>query len=204
MGAGNVVEGKRPWGLLAQRDFRLLWLGETTSSLGNTVTTVVMPLTAVTLLGANPLAVGVLNAAAWLPWLVIGLPAGAWVDRLCRRPIMLAADFVSLALFAGIPVAAWLGVLSLPLLMVVALLGGTASVFFSTAYRALLPSLVAREDLLEGNSKLQGSEQGARIAGRGLGGLLAQLLGPATALFVDAARLSTVSGLFWEIRFSGP
>jgi MFS family permease len=162
MGAGNVVEGKRPWGLLAQRDFRLLWLGETTSSLGNTVTTVVTPLTAVTLLGANPLAVGVLNAAAWLPWLVIGLPAGAWVDRLRRRPIMLAADFVSLALFAGILVAAWQGVLSLPLLMVVALLGGTASVFFSTAYRALLPSLVAREDLLEGNSKLQGSEQGAR------------------------------------------
>lgn len=186
----DVVEPRRPWGLLAHRDFRLLWLGETVSSLGSTVTTVALPLTAVTVLGANSFVVGLLNAAAWLPWLVIGLPAGAWVDRMRRRPIMLACDAVSLALFASVPVAAWLGVLSIPLLVAVALLGGVASVFFSTAYRAFLPSLVPREHLLEGNSKLQGSEQGARIAGRGLGGLLSQLLGPATALLVDAVSFA--------------
>jgi hypothetical protein len=98
--------------LLAARDFRLLWIGETTSSLGSSISVVALPLAALTLLHASVLAISVLTAAAWLPWLpwlVVGLPAGAWVDRLPRRRIMLTADLVSLTAFASVPAAAALG-----------------------------------------------------------------------------------------------
>ena len=130
-------------GLLRHRDFRLLWIGETTSSLGSSVTSVALPLVAITNLHASVFAIGMLSAAAWLPWLLIGLPAGAWIDRMPRRPVMLVCDLVSLTLFASVPVAAWLGLLTLPQLLGVALLTGTSKVFFATAYRAYLPSLVA-------------------------------------------------------------
>src|ERR1700733_9349723 len=91
--------------LLAMRDFRLLWIGETTSSLGSSISVVALPLVALTKLHASVLAISVLTAAAWLPWLIVGLPAGAWVDRLPRRRIMMTADLVSLAAFASVPIA---------------------------------------------------------------------------------------------------
>lgn len=166
-------------------DFRLLWLGETTSSLGSSVTIVALPLVAISL-HASVVMIGLLGAAAWLPWLLIGLPAGAWVDRLPRRPVMLICDAVSLALFVSVPIAAWCGALTIAQLLVVALLAGTAKVFFATAYRAYLPALVPAEHLVDGNAKLQGSESAAQIAGPGLAGLLAQAFGAATGLLADA------------------
>ena len=168
-----------------RRDFRLLWLGETTSSLGSSVTIVALPLVAISL-HASVAMIGLLTAAAWLPWLLIGLPAGAWVDRMPRRPVMLICDAVSLALFVSVPIAAWCGVLTIGQLLVVALLAGTAKVFFATAYRAYLPALVPAEQLVDGNAKLQGSESAAQIAGPGLAGLLAQAFGAATGLLADA------------------
>ncbi|WP_406140023.1 MFS transporter [Streptomyces sp. NBC_01089] len=176
--------------LLRNRDFRLLWTGSTTGKYGASVTSVALPLLAVTLLHASTLQVGLLTAASWLPWLLIGLPAGAWVDRLPRRPVMLTADAAALLLFAGIPVAAWLGLLSIGYLLVTAVLAGTASVFFQTAYTALLPHLVAPEDQAEGNSKLHGSESAAQLAGNGSGGFLVQALGAANGLFVNAATFA--------------
>ncbi|NED84294.1 MFS transporter, partial [Streptomyces sp. SID11233] len=102
-------------------DFRLLWCGETTGKFGASVTSVSMPLIAVATLHAGPFTVGLLTAASWAPWLLIGLPAGAWVDRLPRRPVMLVAAAVSLVLFAALPLAASTGRLSVPLLLAVAL-----------------------------------------------------------------------------------
>lgn len=125
--------------LLRNRDFRLLWTGSTTGKYGASVTSVALPLVAVTMLHASTLQVGLLTGATWLPWLLIGLPAGAWVDRLPRRPVMLTADAAALLLFAGIPVAARLGLLSIGYLLATAVLVGTATVFFQTAYTALLP-----------------------------------------------------------------
>ncbi|RCG28396.1 MFS transporter [Sphaerisporangium album] len=177
----------RRGGLLRERDFRLLWVGETASAFGSSVTSVALPLVAITVLQANALVVGVLAAASWVPWLLIGLPAGAWVDRLPRRPVMLACDAVSALVFCSVPVAAWFGVLTIGHLMVAALLTGTAKVFFQTAYQVLLPSVVAAGDLPEGNAKLQGSESAAQVAGPGLGGLLAQAFGAVTGLIADAA-----------------
>lgn len=176
----------RRGGLWRDRDFRLLWSGETTSKLGSNLTTVALPLIAVVTLHANAFVVSSLTAAVWLPWLVIGLPAGAWVDRWSRRRVMLACDGVAALAFVSVPVAAWLGVLTVAQLLVVAFVTGTASVFFSTAYRAYLPSLVAPADLPEANAKLSGSESAAQLGGRSVGGLIAQWLGAVSGLLVDA------------------
>jgi MFS family permease len=174
-------------GLLRQRNFRLLWIGETISQVGNAMAVVGIPLVAVVVLHASTFAVGALTAAAWLPWLLIGLPAGAWVDRLPVRPVMITADAVSALLYATVPVAAWTGVLSTGLLIAVAIAAGSASVVFMTGYQVYLPSVVKAADLIEANTKMQGSASAAAFAGPGLAGLLAQALGPVTALAANAA-----------------
>ena len=177
----------RVGGLLWHRDFRLLWFGETISEVGNAMAVVAVPLLAVTVLHASTFTVSALVAAAWLPWLLIGLPAGAWVDRLPCRAVMVICDAISAALYASVPAAAWLGVLTIAQLLAVAVLGGVASVFFNTAYQVYLPSLVAPERLVEGNAKLAGSASAARLGGPGLAGLIAQALGVAAALLFNAA-----------------
>ncbi|MET9529453.1 MFS transporter [Streptomyces sp. NPDC006649] len=190
--------------LLRNRDFRLLWTGSTTGKYGASVTSVALPLIAVTLLHASTFQAGLLTAAAWLPWLLIGLPAGAWVDRLPRRPVMLTADAAALLLFAGIPVAAGLGLLSIGYLLATAVLAGTATVFFQTAYTALLPHLVAPGDQAEGNSKLHGSESAAQLAGFGSGGFLVQAVGAANGLFVNAATFAVSFLCVLRIRHREP
>ncbi|WP_326957219.1 MFS transporter [Amycolatopsis sp. NBC_01286] len=173
-------------GLWGNRDFRLLWTGETTSMLGSMVASTALPLVAVITLGASTFQVALLTAVAWLPWLVIGLPAGAWVDRLPKRPVMLACNTVSMAVFGSVPLAAAFGALTMSYLLVAALLGGVAKVFFTLAYRAYLPALVGREDLLEANAKLQGSESATQVGGPGLAGVLAQAFGPVSGVLADA------------------
>ena len=181
--AGEAPSGER---LLAQRGLRLLWLGETTSKVGSTVSGIALPLVALVTLHASTFAVALLTAAAWLPWLVVGLPAGAWVDRLPGRPLMIGCDVASLLLMVSVPAAARLGVLTVPQLLVVALLVGVATVFFATAYQVYLPALVAEPDLPGANALLQGSESAAQVAGPTLGGLLTQALGAVAGVLVDA------------------
>jgi len=182
-----MSQGVRGGLLRRHRDFRLLWCGETAGRFGASVTGVAMPLVAVSTLHAGTFEVGLLNAAAWVPWTIIGLPVGVWVDRLRRRPLMLAAATVSLLLFAGVPVAARFGWLSIRLLMAVALLTGTAAVFFQTAHSAYLPSILEPDDQPEGNAKLHGSASAAQIAGQGSGGLIAQLAGAVNGMYANAA-----------------
>ncbi|MDY0812749.1 MFS transporter [Kitasatospora purpeofusca] len=177
----------RPSLLRRHRDFRLLWCGETAGKFGASVTGVAMPLIAVSELHASTFQVGLLSAASWAPWLVMGLPAGVWVDRLPRRTVMLVAAAVSLVLFTAVPAAAWAGRLSTGLLLAVALLTGTSAVFFQTAYTAYLPDLLAPADQPEGNAKLHGSASAAQIVGLGSGGLVAQLAGAANGMLANAA-----------------
>ena len=185
-GSGGSADGRRFGGLLRQRRFRLLWIGETVSQLGNAMALVGVPLVAVVVLHASTFVVGVLTASAWLPWLVIGLPAGAWVDRLPARQVMIGCDVISAVLYGSVPAAAWAGVLSTGLLVAVQLLGGAASVLFMTAYQVYLPSLVRPEDLIEGNTKMQGSASAAAFAGPSLAGLVTQLVGSVTAVLCNA------------------
>ena len=173
-------------GLLRHRDFRLFWAGQTASRFGSSITSVALPLVAVGTLHASTLQVAMLQAAVWAPWLLIGLPAGVWVDRLPRRPVLIICDAAGLLLFLSVPVAAWLGVLGIGHLLAVAVLAGVVSVFFETAYQVYLPSLLERGRLAEGNAKLQGSEATAQVAGPGVAGVLAQAFGAVTGLLADA------------------
>ncbi len=194
-----VAERRRAGGLLRQANFRLLWIGETVSTAGNAMAAVGVPLLAVTVLHASTFAVAALTAAAYLPWLVIGLPAGAWVDRLPARPLMIACDVISALLYASLPVAAWTGTLTTGLVVAVALLAGSVNVFFATAYQVYLPSLVATGELVEGNAKLQGGASVASVAGRGAVGL-AQAVGAAPSLLFNAASFLVSAACLLRIR----
>lgn len=195
---------RRSGGLLWHRDFRLLWTGETVSWVGNFMAVVALPLLAVKVLHASSFAVGMLVAAGFLPWLFIGLPAGAWIDRMPTRPVMVASDLISAVLYASVAVSAWAGVLTLGQLVTVELLAGTANVFFSTAYQVYLRGLLAPADLVEGNAKLQGSSAAAELAGPSLAGLAAQTLGAAAAVLANAATFLVSAGCLLAIRTRGP
>ncbi|MER6345318.1 MFS transporter [Streptomyces sp. NPDC001595] len=198
--AGGTKRRGARGGLLRHRDFRLLWIGETTSKLGSSVSRIAIPLVALVTLDAGTFLVSVLAAMTWLPWLLVGLPAGAWVDRLPSRRVMLVCNGVSLISFLSVPVAAWLDVLTIGQMMFVALAAGTAAVFFETAYQVYLPSLVGQKDLAEGNAKLQGSAAAADIAGPGLGGLITQTVGAVWGMFADALSFLVSSICLLSIR----
>jgi MFS family permease len=178
--------GRRLGGLWRQRNFALFWTGESISEVGNSVTLIVVPLVAIDTLHTSTFIVTLLTAMTWIPWVIIGVPAGVWIDRLPPRSVMLACDATSLVVYASVPVAAWCGVLTVAQLIAVALIAGTAIVFFSSAYQVLLPGIIEEADLTEGNAKLMGSQAIAQISGPGLGGLLAQATGPVGGLLADA------------------
>ncbi|SDZ07928.1 Na+/melibiose symporter [Amycolatopsis xylanica] len=190
--------------LIRHADFRRLWAGDTISQLGQQVGVTVLPLLAVTALAATPFEMGLLTAAEQAAFLVLGLPAGVWVDRLRRRPVMLAADFARAALLLSVPVAWWLGVLTLTQLIVVALLAGAGTLFFDVAYQSYLPSLISREHLLEGNSKLQASMSVAQVAGPGLGGVLIQLVSAANAVLATGLGFLGSALCLLRIRTAEP
>jgi MFS family permease len=186
--------------LFFHRDFRLLWLGDTVSQFGSLITNTAAPLLAALVLAATPFEMGVLNAADTAAFLLVGLPAGAWVDRMRRRPLMLASDLGRAVLLASIPVAWWMGVLTLAQLIVVGLVVGVLTVFFDVAYQSFLPALVSRDRLLEGNSKLQASQSVAQVSGPAIGGWLTQLLGAANAIGINALGFLWSATCLWRIK----
>ena len=182
----NSLEPRQKTTLLSDREFLKLWAGQAVSELGSTVTRDAMPLLALLVLGATPLEMGMLSALGGLPVLLFGVVAGVWVDRLRRRPLMIAADLGRAVLLGLIPLAALLGLLRIELLYGIVILTGLLGVFFSTAYRAYLPVLVQRAHLVEGNSKLSMSDSVAEIGGSGLAGVLVQTIGAPFAMLLDA------------------
>ncbi|KUL42237.1 MFS transporter [Actinoplanes awajinensis] len=177
-------------GIATDPDFRKLWGGLTVSQLGTSVASVVTPLIALQVLNASAFTVSLLTAAAWLPWLLIGLPAGAWVDRVAKRPVLLACDAASMLLVASVPVTAWLGRLTVAHLLVVALLTGVASVFFEVANTGFLPAMFESGQLVRANALVQGSTSAVQIGGPALAGALAAILGAVTGLVVDATSFA--------------
>ncbi|UDM05300.1 MFS transporter [Streptomyces longhuiensis] len=158
------------------RDFRRLWVGQTVSQLGEHTTLVVLPLCAVLTLGAGAGELGVLRAVGQAPILLLSLLVGAWVDRWRTRTVMVLAD-VGRTLALGAAAVAWFfGALGLPALLVAGFAVGALSVFFDVAYQASLVRLVKRDQLVRGNSALEGSRSAAQIAGPALGGALVSLL----------------------------
>ena len=167
-------------------DFLKLWAAQTASFVGSHVTMLALPLTAAVTLDASVAQMGLLRALDLAPALVVGVFAGAWVDRVRRRPILVAADIGRALLLGAIPLAAWLHVLQIGHLYVVAFCVGILTVLFDVAHLSLLPALVPRDRLVDGNSRLEMSRSVAMIAGPGLGGWLVQVLTAPIAIVVDA------------------
>jgi MFS family permease len=189
---------RSPWpsgGLWRHKDFLKLWSAETISQFGTQVSQLALPLVALLILDASAFEVAALGTVEFLPFILFTLPAGVWVDRLPRRPILIAGDFGRAALLITIPIAYVTDVLTLGQLYVVGFLVGVCTVFFDVAYQSYLPSLVDRSQIAEGNSKLEVSRSAAQVAGPGMGGGLVQLFTAPYAVLVDAVSFVS-SGLF--------
>ncbi len=173
-------------GLWKDSDFVKLWLGRAVSHFGSGITGIALPLTAVLILGATPTQMGILAALDGVSVLVIGLLAGVWVDRVRRRPLLIATDLGRAVVLSTIPLAALLGVLRIGQLYLVAALAGMLTVIFNVASPAFLPSLIPQGSLVEGNSKLAMSDSLAEIGGPAVAGPLVQLISAPLAILFDA------------------
>ena len=182
-------------GLWRHGDFLKLWSAETISQFGSTIDDIAFPLVAILVLDASAFEVAALATVLFLPFILFTLPAGVWVDRLPRRPILIVGDFGRAALYATVPIAYVADVLTLWQLYVVGFLVGVFQVFFDVAYQSYLPSLVDRDKIVEGNSKFEISRSAAQISGPGLGGILVEILTAPYAVLVDALSF-VASGLF--------
>jgi hypothetical protein len=177
-----------------------LWSAQSISQLGSQVSNLALPLVAVIALDASAFRVALLGTIEMLPFLLFALPAGVWVDRLARRPILVAADIGRALALGSVPIAAVVGHVTIWQLYVVGFVAGTLTVFFDVAYQSFLPSLITKEQLVEGNSKLELSRSGAQIAGPGLAGLLINAITAPYAVAVDAASFGVSALLAASIR----
>ena len=182
-------------GLWRHGDFLKLWSAETVSVFGSQIGQLAVPLVAILVLDASAFEVAALGVVLFLPFIFFTLPAGVWVDRLPRRPILIVGDFGRAVLLATIPIAYMADALTLAHLFVVAFLVGTLQVFFDVAYQSYLPSLVERQQIIDGNSKLEISRSAAQVGGPGLGGVLVQIFTAPYAVLIDAVSFLG-SGLF--------
>jgi hypothetical protein len=170
----------------SERAFWTYWAASTTSGIGSAVTAVALPLTAVLLLHASTFEMGLLTAASYVAWLVVGLPAGAMVRRMPLRATQVSLDLARAVAIAAIPLAWWAGVLTLWQLVGVALVISFANVFFSVANSTFLPRVVPASKLHARNSFLSGTDAVTQLGGPSLGGVLVQALGAAATMYIDA------------------
>ncbi|TDU83891.1 putative MFS family arabinose efflux permease [Kribbella voronezhensis] len=191
-------------GSRSRRDFQWLLLGQTTSQFGAQISGIAVPLLAVSTLRASPLQVGLVTAAGTVAFAVIGLPAGAWIDRVRRRPVLVAGDLSRAALLISIPVTAWLGRLTVTQLVVVSLLIGVARVFFDVGYQSYLPDVVGKQRLIAGNSAMETVRASGQVAGPGLGGWLVGRLGSANVLLIQAMALTVSAACLLAIKVREP
>ena len=200
--AGENPEGAPPrkGGLFHHRDFRRLWIGDAVSQIGSQVSMLALPLVAVKTLHATAFEVGVLAACETAAFLLVGLPAGAWCDRVRRRPILIAGDIGRALVLGSVPIAALMHRLTIGQLFVVALLTGVLTVFFDVSYQSYLPELVSNEELVEGNAKLEATRGVAAVTGPSIGGFLVQAITAPYAVLVDAISFLWSAGWVTAIR----
>lgn len=190
---------------LRRRGFRALFLGDCASQAGTELGAFAVPVLAVTALGAGPREMGWLTAAESAAFLVVGLPAGAWVDRWTKRRVLVVADLIRAALLATIPLAWALDALTLAQLYAVALAVGVCTVFFDVAYQSVLPALVGPEELVPANARLQAVASTAQVAGPALGGGLLRWVPAPTLIGLDALSFLASAAAISRIREStGP
>jgi MFS family permease len=196
---GSMSESLEP-SVFRSRDFRLLLAGQTTTQLGAQISGIALPLLAVEALDATALDLGLLGAASTIAFAVIGLPAGAWLDRVRRGPVLVASDAVRALVLLTVPVAWWFGLLSMGQLLAVALVTGVARVFFDVGYQSYLPAVIGRGRVLAGNSAMEFVRSSGQIAGPGLGGILVSLLGAANVVLAQAVTFAVSAITLRAIR----
>ena len=182
-------------GLWSHPDFVKLWTGQTISEFGSQVSQLAIPWLAALGLHASPIQFSLLGVLGFMPFILFALPAGVWVDRLSRRKILIVGDAARAVLLLLIPLLWATDTLRMWHLLVISFAIGIFTVFFDVAYQSYLPSLVEREQLMEGNSKLQLTVSITQVAGPSAsGGLIAAITAP-YAIFVDAISF-VVSTIF--------
>jgi Na+/melibiose symporter-like transporter len=186
------------------RDFVRLWAASTVSIFGALVTRTALPFAAIIVLGAGPIEIAVLRSLEFVAGLTVGLVAGAWVDRLPRRPIMIAADLGRALLLASVPASALLHVLGMPQLYGVAFLFAAMSTIFEVADRSFLPTVVERSDILPANSALTMSSAVAEFGAFGVSGFLVQLVTAPIAVLVGAVTFLWSALFLARIRSPEP
>jgi MFS family permease len=191
----QAAPAQKPASLWRDRNFMTFWSGQAVSQLGAQLGQLAFPVLAVTLLGASEFEVGALNAAGLAAFLLIGLPAGAWVDRWLKRRTMIVADLVRTAAMATVPILWWAGILQIWHLYAVAAVVGAATVFFDVSYQSYVPVLVDAGKVPQANSKLEATSQIARIGGPAAGGALLVIVS-APVLFVGEAMGYLLSAIF--------
>ena len=187
-------------GLWQNADYKKLWWAAATSNFGSMLHAVALPLTAIMALDATPADIAMLGAASLIPGVVLGLAAGSWVDRLRRRPLLIASDWLRAGVMLSIPIAALLGTLTLSHLVVAALLLGFLGFLFEVAHHSYLPSLVVREQLVDANAKLKLGEAVTEGSAFALGGWLIQILSAPIVLGLDALSFAASALLLGRIR----
>lgn len=192
---------RRPSGSLWRHaDFLKLWTGQSISEFGSQVSALAIPWLAAKELHATPIQFSVIGLLAFLPFILFALPAGVWVDRLRRRPILIVGDASRAVLLLWVPVAWGLGILTIWQLYAIEFVVGIFTVFFDVAYQSYLPSLVERDQLMEGNSKLQTTAAAAGTVGPGLAGVLIAAFTAPYAILVDAASFVVSTAFMIPIR----
>src|SRR5215469_494456 len=189
-------------GLWKNPDFMKVWLSRTISNLGNGITGIALPVIAIQVLAATPAQMSILSALNGMAVLLFGLLAGVWVDRLRRRPVLIATDLGRALLVGSIPVAALSGILHMEQVYIVAALSAILAVFFNAADVAFFPGLVQPQELVEGNSKLGMSDSLAEVGGPAVAGTLIQAISAPLSMIVDA--LSFLASAFYLARIRKP
>jgi len=187
-------------GLWRHPDFLKLWSAETVSQFGTQISLLALPLVAIDVLHVSAFKVATLTTVEFLPFLLVSLPAGVWVDRLPRRPILIAGDLARAGLLASIPIAYAMDVLTIWQLYGVGFFVGIATVFFDIAYQSYLPALVERQQIIDGNAKLEISRSAAQLGGPGIAGLLVGWLRAPAAILVDAVSFLGSAFFIFSIR----
>jgi MFS family permease len=188
--------------LWRHRDFMKLWAAQTVSQVGDEITQLAVPLVAVLTLGVTPFELGLLGTFQFLPFILLTIPAGVWVDRMRRRPILIGADIGRALLLTSIPVAFLGGWLTIWQLYVVAFSVGCLEVFFDVAYQSYLPAVVDRDRLVEGNAKLEMSTSASQFVGPSIAGFLIEIVRAPIAVFFDA--LSYLGAVFFIFLIRRP
>jgi MFS family permease len=181
-------------------DFRRLWTGDALGQFGAQLTGLALPIYAVTHLAATEWQMGALNATEQAAFLLIGLPAGAWVDRMRKRRVLIAADVVRAAVLAIVVVTATTGHASMPVLYGAGLLISGASVFFDVAHQSYLPGLVGLDRIVEGNSKLQATQSVAMVAAPAVGGALLRVVSAPAVIAVNVVMYAVSALAVRRIR----